>query len=110
MSPLLFLRSARDGFLLTQCSFVFRLDKAAFAKSADGQTISVTVPCGCMSVRGHAAESPEGESSSLSSQQPAGDAEQCAGEMVVSVTQEIVPEGFSGVAKAMRMTVMISHY
>ena len=95
---------------MTQRSFVFRLDKAAFAKSGDGQTISVTVPCGCMSVRGHAAESPEGESSSLSSQQPAGDAEQCAGEMVVSVTQEIVPEGFSGVAKAMRMTVMISHY
>ena len=95
---------------MTQCSFVFRLDKAAFAKSDDGQTISVTVPCGCMSVRGHLAESPEGESSSSSSQQPSVGAEQCAGEMVVSVTQEIVPEGFSGVAKAMRMTVMISHY
>lgn len=86
-----------------------RLDKAAIAKSEDAQTISVTVPCGCMSVRGRTAESPEGESSG-SSQQPPGEAEQCAGEMTVSVAQELVPEGFSGVAKAMRMTVMISHY
>ena len=38
-----------------------RLDKAAIAKSEDAQTISVTVPCGCMSVRGRTAESPEGE-------------------------------------------------
>ncbi len=89
---------------------LFRLDKAAFGKSDDQQTISVTVPCGCMSVRGRAAESPEGESSSSSSQPPTGGVEHCAGEMAVSVTQEIVPEGFSGVAKAMRMTVMISHY
>ena len=89
-----------------------RLEKAAFAKSHDGQTISVAVPCGCMSVRGRASETPEGGSSSSSlQQQPTGDAEQqCAGKMVVSVTQELVPEGFSGVAKAMRMTVMISHY
>ncbi|PIL32527.1 transcription factor [Ganoderma sinense ZZ0214-1] len=85
------------------------LEKAAFAKSHDGQTISVTVPCGCMSVRGRTSESPEGGSSS-SLQPPAGDAEQCAGKMVVSVTQELIPEGFSGVGKAMRMTVMISHY
>ncbi|KAI1793798.1 hypothetical protein LXA43DRAFT_1092579 [Ganoderma leucocontextum] len=81
----------------------FRLDKAAFAKSDDGQTIRVTVPCGCMSVRERDAE---GQKASSSSQQPPRDAEQCAGEMAVSVTQAIVPEGFSGVAKAMRMTVM----
>ncbi|KAI1786118.1 hypothetical protein LXA43DRAFT_1035150 [Ganoderma leucocontextum] len=73
----------------------------------DKATISVTVPCGCMSVRERDAE---GQKASSSSQQPPRDAEQCAGEMVVSVTQAIVPEGFSGVAKAMRMAVMISHY
>ncbi|KAI1793357.1 hypothetical protein LXA43DRAFT_1002151 [Ganoderma leucocontextum] len=60
------------------------LDKGAFTNSDDGQTIGVTVPCGCMSVRGRDGEGQDAAAVALSS------SFQCAGEMAVSVAQDIV--------------------
>ena len=70
-----------------------------FTKSDDGNTVVVTVPCGCLSITER-----EGRDSASTSPSP-----ECAGEMTVSVSEEQVPEAFVGIAKALRMTVMVVH-
>ncbi|KAI0739685.1 hypothetical protein C8Q80DRAFT_1274733 [Daedaleopsis nitida] len=70
-----------------------------FSASDDGRTVAVAVPCGCLSIPGRALDDDLDSSS----------APECAGEMSVSVAEVDVPGGFAGMAKAMRMTVTVTH-
>ncbi|OJT11648.1 hypothetical protein TRAPUB_11838 [Trametes pubescens] len=71
---------------------VTRLDQTEFSRDADGRTVTVSVPCCCVSTKSDAA-----------------DVAECEGEMAVSVAEGPVTRDFLGIAKALRMTVIVVH-
>ncbi|EJF60902.1 hypothetical protein DICSQDRAFT_181129 [Dichomitus squalens LYAD-421 SS1] len=77
-------------------------ESPTFYEIDGGKTITVAVPCGCMSLR-------EGASSSTPNSSASNSRLECMGEMAVSVAEEIVPLGFAGTARGMRATVLVTH-
>ncbi|RDX50695.1 hypothetical protein OH76DRAFT_436154 [Lentinus brumalis] len=76
----------------------FGEDGPILARSDDGRTVAVAVPCGCLSLQERSSSSGGTKSSSPL---------ECAGEMTVSVTEQ-EEESFPG-AKVHRVTVSVMH-